>query len=495
MPGSLHSTPLVAIVLPRPAAAAAVVGAWEAGEAVLPLDPRAPAAELRRLLDAARPTHLVDAGGRHRRPGGRPVEAGVAAVVATSGTAGTPKLVELTGVGIRASALAASAAVGAGPGDRWLACVPVHGVAGLAIVARGWHTGVPVEVHDRFDPDQVARAAAPGGATLVSLVPTMLWRLLERGRDLRGFRRVLLGGAAAPPGLVERAARAGVALTRTYGLTETFGGVAHDGHALAGVQLSVAADGEIGVRGEMVLRRYRGDPGATAAALRGGVLHTGDLGRLEPGGRLVVLGRRDDMICTGGVNVHPLEVEQALSAHPAVADAAVGGLPDPEWGERVTAFVVPADPARPPTLAELRRFVVDHLAAAKAPRQLVLVEQVPRTPSGKVLRRQLASVWPAPARLPRRTSRRQPAARRSTRRRDMGVDDFRERAGDGVDDVEQQIDERTGDRFDQQTDQAADQVQERIGGSAAGQDAGEYAGSGDDTSSAGDRGLEERTGQ
>jgi hypothetical protein len=165
----------------------------------------------------------------------------------------------------------------------------------------------------------------------------------------------------------------------------------------------------------------------------------------------------------------------------------------------VAAFVVPADPARPPTLAELRRFVVDHLAAAKAPRQLVLVEQVRRTPSGKVLRRQLASVWPAPARLPRRISRRQPAARRSTRRRDMGVDDFRERADDAVDDVEQQIDERTGDRFDQQTDRAADQAQERMGGSGAGQDADDqaddYAGSGDDTSSAGDRGLEENTGQ
>jgi AMP-binding enzyme C-terminal domain/AMP-binding enzyme len=265
------------------------------------------------------------------------------------------------------------------------------------------------------------------------------------------------------------------------------------------------------VRGEMVLRRYRGDPGATAAALRGGVLHTGDLGRLEPGGRLVVLGRRDDMICTGGVNVHPLEVEQALSAHPAVADAAVRGLPDPEWGERVAAFVVPADPARPPTLAELRRFVVDHLAAAKAPSQLVLVEQVPRTPSGKVLRRQLGVPAAAPAPVgPDRFGRRLrgyaggPAAGNRPRggrqvRSDMGVDDFRERAGDAVDDVEQQIDERTGDRFDQQTDQAADQVQERIGGSGAGQDADDpaddYAGSGDDTSSAGDRGLEERSGQ
>ncbi|HEV8651331.1 MAG TPA: AMP-binding protein [Actinomycetes bacterium] len=386
MSGSLH-TPLVAVALPRAAAATAVMSAWEAGEAVLPLDPGAPGPEVRRLLDAARPTHLVDGDGRARRPGGRPAEADVAAVVATSGTAGTPKLVELTAAGIRASALAVSAAVGAGPGDRWLACVPMHGVAGLAIVARGWHTGVPVEVHDRFDVALVDGAAAD--ATLVSLVPTMLRRLLEDGCDLRRFRRVLLGGAAAPAGLLAAATGAGVPLTRTYGLTETFGGVAHDGHALAGVELSVAADGEIGVRGEMVLRRYRDDPEATAAALRGGVLHTGDLGRLEPDGRLVVLGRRDDLIVSGGVNVHPVEVEGALSAHPAVADAAVRGLPDPEWGQRVVAFVVPADPDRPPTLDDLRGFALDRVAAAKAPRQLVLVERVPRTSSGKVLRRLL----------------------------------------------------------------------------------------------------------
>src|SRR6266508_2795228 len=276
VPGSSH-TALVAIALPRAAAAAAVVRAWDAGEAVLPLDPGAPGPEVRRLLDAARPTHLVDGDGRALWPGGRPAEADVAAVVATSGTAGTPKLVELTAAGIRASSLAVSAALGAGPGDRWLACVPLHGVAGLAVVARGWHTGVPVEVHDRFEAAQVDRAAA-GGATLVSLVPTMLRRLLEAGCDLRRFRRVLLGGAPAPAALLA-----------------------------------------------------------------------------------------------------------------AAAEAAVRGLPDPEWGERVVAYVVPADPARPPSLGDLRRFAQDHLAAAKTPRQLVLVELVPRTPSGKVVRRLLAA--------------------------------------------------------------------------------------------------------
>jgi O-succinylbenzoic acid--CoA ligase len=256
----------------------------------------------------------------------------------------------------------------------------------------------------------VARAA--GRATLVSLVPAMLPRLRAAGADLGRFRRVLLGGGPLP------AAEGG--LVRTYGLTETFGGVVHDGHPLDCVQLRVARGGgsgglmgsppvdggsrgltpsppvdgggdggEVLVRGPMLFRGYRGDPARTAAALREGWLHTGDLGRLEPDGRLVVLGRGDDLIVSGGVNVHPVEVEAVLAAHPAVAEVGVRGLPDPEWGQRVAAFAVPADPADPPTLAELRAFALERLPAAKAPRQLVLLPALPRGPSGKLLRRLL----------------------------------------------------------------------------------------------------------
>jgi o-succinylbenzoate---CoA ligase len=382
-----ESVRLVAIALPRPAAARAVVAAWEAGEAVLPLDPDAPAPELAMAMAAARPTHLVDGLGRSRRRDGEPVEAGVAAVVATSGTSGAPKAVELGADAIRWSAAAVSAALDAGPGDRWLCCLPVHGVAGLAVVARAFWTGLPVEVHERFDPDAVAAAA--GRATLVSLVPTMLRRLLTTGAELARFRRVLLGGGAIPPDLPDEAAARGVGLVRTYGLTETFGGVVHDGHPLDGVELRIAPDGEIQVRGPMLLRRYRGDPERTAAALRDGWLHTGDLGRLGPDGRLAVLGRRDELVISGGVNVHPGEVEAVLAAHPAVAEVAVAGRPDPEWGQRVAAFVVPRDPTAPPTLAELRAFARERLAPAKAPRELVLVTALPRGRSGKLLRRLL----------------------------------------------------------------------------------------------------------
>src|SRR6266498_77572 len=281
-----------------------------------------------------------------------------------------------------------------GGADRWLACVGLHSVAGLAIVARAWHGGLPLEVHERFDVDAAAAAAA-AGATLVSVVPTMLARLLDAGAGLERFRQVLLGGAPAPAGLVERAADLGASVVRTYGLTETFGGVVHDGHPLAGVELAIAGGGEITLRGPMLLRRYRRDPAATRKALRGGWLHTADLGRVRPDGRLEVLGRRDDLVITGGVSVHPAEVEAVLVRHPGVADVAVGSAPDPEWGQRLVAYVVPLDRLLPPTLADLRGFARERLAAAKAPRELVLVDGLPRTASGKLLRRRLPSVTPA----------------------------------------------------------------------------------------------------
>jgi o-succinylbenzoate---CoA ligase len=403
------SVALVAIALPRPAAARAIVAAWEASEAVLPLDPDAPEPELKGILAAARPTHLLDGDGRRRLAGGQPAEAAVAAVVATSGTAGAPKVVELGVDAIRWSALATSAALEAGPGDRWLCCVPVHGVAGLAVLARAWHTGLPVEVYDGFDPAAVGAAA--GRATLVSLVPAMLRRLLAAGDAASRFRRVLLGGGPVPADLAKQAKDRGVGLVRTYGLTETFGGMAHDGHPLDGAEVRIggstmpgareggagggrgssapAPEGEILVRGPMLFRRYRGEPGRTAAALRGGWLHTGDLGRIHHDGRLVVLGRVDDLVISGGVNVHPDEVEAVLADHPGVAEVAVAGRADPEWGQRVAAFVVARDPGRPPTLEELRAFARERLAPAKAPRELIIVPALPRGPSGKLLRRLL----------------------------------------------------------------------------------------------------------
>jgi O-succinylbenzoic acid--CoA ligase len=397
---------LVAVRLPTIMAAPAITAEWDAGHAVLPLDSRAPEPELRRVLDALRPTHLLDRSGRSALPDGESAAEGVAAVVATSGTTGTPKGVELTAEGIRASALAVSAGLGTTPDDVWLACVPLHGVAGLAILARvrAAHTGLLVP--SRFDPAGI-RAS---GATLVSLVATMLQRVLdtpERRRMHEDPRRmhedprpgrlrlVLLGGGPVPPGLVERAAAAGLRVVTSYGMTETFGGCVLDGRPVEGADLRIAPDGEILLRGPMVMRGYRG-PGAaeaTAAALRDGWLHTGDLGTIGEDGRLRVAGRIKELVISGGVNVLPDEVEAVLREHPGVAEVGVAGAPDPEWGERVVAWVVPSDPAAPPTLQELRAHARDRLAPAKAPRQLVLVTELPRTASGKLRRAGLVASW------------------------------------------------------------------------------------------------------
>jgi O-succinylbenzoic acid--CoA ligase len=350
-----------------PAAADEIRRAWDAGDAVLVLDPRAPRAEAERILEEVQP------------PAG--VDRDVAAIAVTSGTTGRPKGVELTWDGLAASASAVSAALDAGPGDRWLACLPLHYVAGLAVIGRAWASGLPVTVHDGFDVGAVAEV----DATLVSLVPTMVRRLRQAGVDLGRFRRILVGGGPV--------SETGPNLVATYGMTETWGGVVHDGHPLDGVELAIGEGDEILVRTPTVMRGYRLAPGQTAAAFTtDGWLRTGDAGALDPDGRLRVVDRLRDLIITGGVNVGPSEVEAVLLQHPGVGDVCVTGAADPEWGERVVANVVPVDPAAPPSLAELRAFAADRLSAAKLPREVVVIDAVPRTPGGKPLRRLVARI-------------------------------------------------------------------------------------------------------
>jgi len=364
--------PLVVVRLSPVEAVDAIRRAWDMGRGVLVLDPRAPDAEIERILARLDPDGDVDPD--------------VAAVVTTSGTTGEPKGVELTFGGLQASARAVSAAVGAGPGDRWLCCMPLHYVAGLAVLARSWTVGTPVDFLPRFDVEAVRASKA----TLLSLVPLMARRLLAAGVDLGRFRRILIGGGPVPDDLPG---------TSTYGLTETWGGVVHAGHALDGVEIALGHDDEILVRGPVVMRGYRSPTGAadTAAAFTaGGWLRTGDAGVIDGQGRLRVVDRLRDLIKTGGVSVAPSEVEAVLAGHPHVADVGVSGVPDPEWGERVVAYVVPADPAAPPRLDALRDFARDRLSVAKLPREVVVVEAVPRTPGGKLLRRLLESTHRPP---------------------------------------------------------------------------------------------------
>ncbi|RVX40653.1 O-succinylbenzoic acid--CoA ligase [Nonomuraea polychroma] len=361
--------PLHAIVQPPgPALFTAVRDALSGdGPAVLPLPPgQADAA-----LAALRPTHV----GGTPQDGGAGVPADVAVVIATSGSTGTPKGVMLSATALRASAAASLRRVEASKGERWLCCLPVSHVSGLQVLVRALLSESEPIIHPRFD----ARAVLDSGADHVSLVPTQLHRLVELGADLSGFRTILLGGAAPRPGLLEQARDLGARVVTTYGMSETCGGCVYDGQPLYNVDLKIGEDGLIRIAGPVLFSGYRsGDP----APFDGGWFVTSDLGELA-GGRLRVLGRADDVINTGGEKVMAAAVTAVLGGHPEVADVAVIGVPDPEWGELVTAVVVPADPNTPPTLAQLRAYCRDRLPPHAAPRALRLAAGLPLLPNGK----------------------------------------------------------------------------------------------------------------
>jgi o-succinylbenzoate---CoA ligase len=346
---------------------------WDDGDAVLPVDPRLPDAARRRLLDALRPAELrAPDAAAVALDGAVAVEEGDALVVATSGSTGSPKGVVHTHASVAASARATNGGIGVDPAsDRWLCCLPLAHVAGLSVVTRALASGTPLEVHGRFEAAAVTEAARRG-ASLTTLVPTALARI-----DPALFRRIVVGGSHPPPGVPPNR-------RVSYGMTETGSAVSYDGRALAGVELRVV-DGDVQLRGPMLLRAYRtDDPHGRDPRDGDGWFSTGDAGAIGADGRLAVHGRRGDLIISGGENVWPNAVEQVLARHPAVAEVAVVGCPDPDWGARVVAVVAPADPAAPPGLDELRAFAKESLPAFAAPRQLQLVERLPRTPLGKV---------------------------------------------------------------------------------------------------------------
>jgi O-succinylbenzoic acid--CoA ligase len=362
--------PLHAIVQPPgPALFTAVRDALSGdGPAVLPLSP----GHAEPALAALRPTHL----GGARRGDGEGVPGDVAVVIATSGSTGAPKGVMLSAAALRASAAASLRRVEASKGERWLCCLPVSHVSGLQVLVRALLSDSEPVIHAAFDP----RAVLGSGADHVSLVPTQLHRLVETGADLSVFRTIVLGGAAAPPGLLERARQRGARIVTTYGSSETSGGCVYDGRPLDGVDVKIGEDGLIRIAGPVLFSGYRF--GVPPAPLDGGWFVTSDLGELR-GGRLRVLGRADDVINTGGEKVVAGAVTDVLCAHPEIADAAVIGTPDPEWGELVTAIVVPANPDTPLTLEQLRAYCRDRLPPHAAPRELRFVSRLPLLPNGK----------------------------------------------------------------------------------------------------------------
>ena len=354
------------------------------GPAILPLDAGLPAGRLAELIGALGPGSIEDAEGVSTVRSGQDegVAEGTAVIVATSGSTGAPKGVELSAAALRHSARASLDRVGARPGERWLCCLPVTHVAGLQVLVRSLVSGTEPVLAGRADAETVAAS----GCAHVSLVPTQLQRLLEAGVDrstptpwLAGFSSVLLGGAAAPAGLLAAARAADVPVVATYGMTETCGGCVYDGVPLDGVRVEIRDDGRIWIQGPVLFSGYRGGPKAPGD----GWFRTGDLGRLDASGRLTVRGRADDVINTGGHKVVPGEVAAALQDCPGVRDVAVVGQPDPEWGERVVAVVAPADAADPPTLELLRLHVRERLPRYAAPSRVVMVDAVPMLPSGK----------------------------------------------------------------------------------------------------------------
>lgn len=314
----------------------------------------------------------------------------VALVISTSGSEGEPRGVMLSDASLDAAAAAANRHLPLGPGDLWLDCLPLHHIGGLAILWRCARAGAGVLLHDGFAAEAVAADLARQPVTHLSLVPAMLARLLDTGiAPPPGLRHVLIGGAALTQTLFDRASAAGWPLNPSYGMSETAAQIATwtpadgpwreglVGRPLAGSEIALAADGRIRIRGPQLMLGYLGGGGIH----EDGWLTTGDLGNIDAFGRLTVTGRADDMLISGGRNVHPREVESCLAACPGVRDVAVTGLPDPVWGDLIVALVVgDAEPAR------LRAWSEARLPGPARPRRIVCLPGLPRNAAGKLER-------------------------------------------------------------------------------------------------------------
>jgi O-succinylbenzoic acid--CoA ligase len=328
----------------------------------------------------------------------------------TSGTTGEPKAVQLTVENLRTSAVTSAFRLGVMPGDRWLVTLPMYHMGGLAPVLRSTLYGTAAVVREGFEPGPAADDIGEYDVTGVSLVPRMLTKMLDtRGTLSDSLRFVLLGGAPAPEDLVRRCRDYSVPVFPTYGMTETASQIAtaepHEafdypgtvGRPLLWTTVTVVGEdgepvptgetGELVVDGPTVSPGYYRDPERTAASWGPHGLHTGDVGKLDAAGRLWVLDRVDDVVITGGENVHPGEVAAVIRDHAGVEAVTVVGVPDDEWGERVGALVVRTDES--PTRADLEAHCRERLADFKIPKQFLFVDDLPRTPSGTV-RRELA---------------------------------------------------------------------------------------------------------
>ncbi len=371
--------------------------AMRVGVVLAPIDPGLRPAERDALIASLDPTvviddveYLDDAPLGPERDGDALELERVLSVIHTSGSGGPPKPVELTVANHLWSAVGCGMRIGMSPEDRWLCCLPMHHIGGFAIPIRCAIYGATVLV-EPFEADRTADTLA-AGTTLVSLVATMLDRLLDRGQGLGELRCALLGGGPAPTALIERAIEAGAPLAPTYGMTEAcsqvttllpeelLGHRGSSGRPIPSTRLRIDEDGRILVAGPTVAPGESGD---------GGWLRTGDLGRLDPDGYLHVLGRADQTIVTGGENVSPEEVEQVIATHPDVADVAVFSRDDERWQQAVVAAVITRE-GRALNAEGLRSFCRERLVGYKVPKKFDFVTELPRNAEGKLLRRELS---------------------------------------------------------------------------------------------------------
>lgn len=354
--------------------------------------PRWAPLERERALELARPRLVFEGSELVARHPRAPHDRAPAVIVFTSGTSGVPKGVCLSRSALIAAAEAHGATLPWIERDRWLLAMPLAHIGGLMVMLRCLAARRAVVLGpDRFEPRALLDAAREREATLVSLVPTMLERILPAPPP-PSVRAVLLGGAACPTELLARGRSAGWPLLPTYGLSEHTAQVCTQrldsprpsgvGPPLPGIELRVER-GVVEVRGPARMDGYLGEPPLAPDAW----VRTGDLGRLDDEGHLHVGGREDDRIVTGGENVDPLAVEDALASHPDVAAACVVGVDDPRWGQRAVALVVPRDPARAPRPEDLAAHLETRVAAFARPREWHFVDALPLGPSGKVDRR------------------------------------------------------------------------------------------------------------
>ncbi len=330
-------------------------------------------------------------------------------IVHTSGTTGKPKGAVLSNANLFYNAMASAYRIGHQTDDKWLCILPLYHVGGLSILVRAVLYGITVQLHSQFDIEQINQSLQHDDITLISLVPTMLYRLLQHRETAWSscLRLVLLGGAATSPQLMQQCLDEGIPVATTYGLTEAASQVATTLPGIAarkpgtvgkpllfsrvrivdedGADVPPNQHGEVIVRGKSVMMGYYNNPEATNSVIRDGWLHTGDIGYLDEDGDLWLVQRRSDLIVSGGENVYPVEVENVLRDHPAIQDVAVVGVADDEWGERVGAVIVRKGEA---TLDHdtVMTYARQHLAGYKIPRVVMFTDELPQTASGKIKR-------------------------------------------------------------------------------------------------------------